>query len=79
MYKDDIVNPANYLEDKFPHNHGRNLAVVKTRKEDLRKLEEFVYTTRRKDPFKDIDPLLSKVDISKDVIYHGSSQIDVLQ
>jgi hypothetical protein len=49
----------------------------KTKKEDIRKLEEFVNTKRPADPFKDIDPLTQKVDISREDQYKGSSEMDI--
>lgn len=41
--------------------------ILKSNKEDIRQLEEFISTKRPKDPFKDLDPLTQKVDISANV------------
>lgn len=84
MYKeeeDDLrsnSNFSNFLEDKFKGKTTTNV-LQKTKKEDIRRLEEFISTRRPKDPFKDLDPLVSKVDIAPDTKYQGTSQNDVFQ
>jgi len=50
---------------------------MKTNKQDIRKLEEFVSTKTPLDPFRALNPLTHKVEISKDNVYHGTSQQDV--
>lgn len=42
-------------------------------------MEENIPNKKPKDPFKDLDPLTQKVDITKGVGYQGTSQNDVLQ
>jgi|TARA_B110001469_G_scaffold113386_1_gene116752 hypothetical protein len=44
----------NYLEKNF---QDANIPMLKTKKEDIRQLQEFVTTRRPKDPFKDLEPL----------------------
>jgi hypothetical protein len=51
--------------------------MMKTNKDDIRQLEEFISTKRPKDPFKDLDPLTQKVDISIGIPYKGTSQNDI--
>ena len=51
----------------------------KTKKDDIRQLQEFVTTKRPKDQFKELDPLKQKVDISSGLAYQGTSQNDVFQ
>ena len=56
MYKNDDPIEENYLEDKY--NKKDNIdTMMKTNKDDIRQLEEFISTKRPKDPFKDLDPL----------------------
>ena len=52
---------------------------MRTNKEDIRQLEEFISTKPPRDPFKDIDPLTQKVDISEGVHYHGTSYPDIYE
>lgn len=49
--------------------HEGDQTAVRTKKEDIRQLEEFISTKRPKDPFKDLDPLSSKVDITPKTKY----------
>ena len=81
IYKEDSEEMrSNYLEDQFvSHGHklGRIESILKTKKEDIRQLEEFINTKRPRDPFKDLDPLISKVDITGSVSYEGTSKNDV--
>jgi hypothetical protein len=53
--------------------------MLKTKKEDIRQLEEFISTKKPKDPFKDMDGLTQKVEIKKDVVYNGSSFGDIFE
>lgn len=53
--------------------------MLKTKKEDIRQLQEFVTTRRPKDPFKDLEPLKQKVDITKGLAYKGSSQNEIFE
>ena len=79
MFKDEDDLASNYLEDKYTGKEGNIGPLLKTKKEDIRQLEEFISTKRPKDPFKDLDPLVSKVDITPDIKYQGTSQNDVFQ
>jgi hypothetical protein len=47
--------------------------MMKTNKEDIRQLEEFISTKRPKDPFKELDPLIEKVAITPEAKYQGTS------
>lgn len=53
--------------------------MLKTKKEDIRQLQEFVTTRRPKDPFKDLEPLKQKVDITKGLAYVGTSQSEIFE
>ena len=80
IYKEDSEEMrSNYLEDQFKSHgkEGRIEPILKTNKQDLRQLEEFISTKRPRDPFKDLDPLVSKVDITVGVLYEGTSKNDV--
>lgn len=56
MYKEDDDLEENYLEEKYnQHEAVQNL--VKTKKEDIRQLQEFVTIKKPKDPFRDLEPL----------------------
>mgnify|MGYP001341088203 CR=1 FL=1 len=79
IYKDEDDLGSNYLEDKYTGKEGNIGPLLKTKKEDIRQLEEFISTKRPKDPFKDLDPLVSKVDITPELKYQGTSQNDVFQ
>jgi hypothetical protein len=67
MYKEDDDIEENYLEKNYTE-FNRN-PMLKTKKEDIRQLQEFVTTKRPKDPFKELEPLKQKVDISKGLYY----------
>ena len=77
IYKNEDPIEENYLEDKFKNRPDNINQMMKTNKEDIRQLEEFVSTKRPKDPFKDLDPLTQKVDISVGIPYKGTSQNDI--
>jgi hypothetical protein len=53
--------------------------MMRTKKEDIRQLEEFISTKKPKDPFKDMDPLTQKVNISADVHYQGTSANEIFE
>lgn len=53
--------------------------MLRTKKEDIRQLEEFISTKKPKDPFKDMDGLTQKVEIKKDVVYSGTSFGDIFE
>ena len=53
--------------------------MMRTKKEDIRQLEEFISTKKPKDPFKDMDGLTQKVEIKQDVVYHGTSLNDIFE
>ena len=67
MYKEDDIIEENYLEKNYT-DLNRN-TMLKTKKEDIRQLQEFVTTKRPKDPFKELEPLKQKVDITKGLLY----------
>ena len=68
----------NYLEDHYKNRKDNNITpIMRTNKDDIRQLEEFISTKRPKDPFKDLDPLTQKVDISVGIHYKGTSQNDI--
>ena len=69
IFKDEDDIDENYLEDKYTSGAGTNLDFQKTKREDIRQLEEFISTKRPKDPFKELDPLIEKVDINADAKY----------
>jgi len=77
IYKDEEDVNTTYLEDKYEPHQDTSTNFYKTKKEDIRQLEEFISTKRPKDPFKDLDPLTQKVDISSGLKYQGTSQNDV--
>lgn len=80
IFKEDDDKASNYLEDQFnPNKLERIEPILKTKKEDIRQLEEFIHTKRPKDPYKDLNPLTSKVDITPVLEYRGSSTNDVFQ
>ena len=80
LFKEDDENGSQYLLDLFTAGkEGRIEPMLKTKKEDIRQLEEFINTKRPKDPFKDLNPLISKVDITPVLEYRGSSMNDVFQ
>lgn len=78
LFKDDDQFESKYLKDQY---FGVNNIPLKTKKEDIRQLEEFVSTKRPDNPFEKgkIDDRYQKVDIQKDYKYQGTSQNDVLQ
>ena len=76
-FKDEEDIDENYLEDKYTAGGGGSLDFQKTKKEDIRQLEEFISTKRPKDPFKELDPLIEKVDINPEAKYQGTSQNEV--
>jgi hypothetical protein len=51
--------------------------MLKTKKEDIRQLEEFISTKKPKDPFKEMNALVEKVEIKKDIQYQGSSLSEI--
>jgi hypothetical protein len=53
--------------------------MMRTKKEDIRQLEEFISTKKPKDPFKDMDPLTQKVDIKPEVAYQGTSTNEIFE
>lgn len=73
MFKNEDPLEENYLEDKFKNKPDNLNLMMKTNKDDIRQLEEFISTKRPKDPFKDLDPLTQKVDISVGIPYKGTS------
>jgi hypothetical protein len=73
VFKDEEDIDENYMEDKYTGGGGANLDFAKTKKEDIRQLEEFISTKRPKDPFKELDPLIEKVDINPEAKYQGTS------
>lgn len=77
IYKNEDPIEENYLEDKFKNRPENINQMMKTNKDDIRQLEEFISTKRPKDPFKDLDPLTQKVDISIGIPYKGTSQNDI--
>lgn len=77
MFKNEDPLEENYLEDKFKNKPDNINSMMKTNKDDIRQLEEFISTKRPKDPFKDLDPLTQKVDISVGIPYKGTSQNDI--
>jgi hypothetical protein len=79
LYKDEDETGTNYLEDSLDMRKNPQHSNLKTKKEDIRQLEEFISTKRPIDPFKDLDPLTQKVDISTGLKYQCTSQNDVLQ
>lgn len=79
IFKEDAEGEQETFADNFMAKAEGANNMTKTKKEDIRQLEEFISTKRPKDPFKDLDPLSSKVDITPSVRYQGTSQNDVLQ
>lgn len=77
IYKNEDTIEENFLDDKFKNRQANMSNMMKTNKEDIRQLEEFISTKRPKDPFKDLDPLTQKVDISVGIPYKGTSQNDI--
>jgi len=73
VFKDEEDVDETYLEDKYTGGGGANIDFQKTKKEDIRQLEEFISTKRPKDPFKELDPLIEKVDINPEAKYQGTS------
>ena len=57
IYKNEDPLGENYLEDKYKNRAENITPIMKTNKDDIRQLEEFISTKRPKDPFKDLDPL----------------------
>lgn len=72
LYKEDDDLGENYLENQYANQETPG-NVMKTKKEDIRQLQEFVTTKRPKDPFKDLEPLKQKVNITKGLKYNGTS------
>ena len=72
-FKDGEDIGDTYLEEKYTGGAAGNLDFQKTKKEDIRQLEEFISTKRPKDPFKELDPLIEKVDINPEAKYQGTS------
>ena len=78
--EDNDIKAIDNLENQFVL--GTDVRIepfLKTKKEDIRQLEEFINTKRPKDPFKDLNPLISKVGITPVLEYRGSSMNDVFQ
>jgi hypothetical protein len=75
FYKEDEEEEQN----SFTREDKDNLPPIlrKNKKDDIRQLQEFITTKRPKDPFKDLDPLTQKVDISKELAYNGTSANDI--
>lgn len=76
LYKEDDNIAENFLEANYVDQQG---PMLKTKKEDIRQLQEFVTTKRPKDPFKDLEPLKQKVDITKGLKYLGTSQNEIFE
>ena len=57
MYKEDEILENGYLRDKYPDSRQEVDGMMRTKKEDIRQLEEFISTKKPKDPFKDMDGL----------------------
>lgn len=53
MYKEDEVD----LRDQYQSRANEREGMLRTKKEDIRQLEEFISTKKPKDPFKDMDGL----------------------
>lgn len=81
MYKEDEGLDQGYLQDQYSRTNGTGGfdKMMKTKKEDIRQLEEFISTKKPKDPFKDMDPLTHKVDIKPEVAYQGTSQGEIFE
>jgi hypothetical protein len=81
MYKEDEGLEQGYLQDQYSRATGTGGfdKMMKTKKEDIRQLEEFISTKKPKDPFKDMDPLTHKVDIKPEVSYQGTSQGEIFE
>jgi hypothetical protein len=75
MYKEDEVD----LRDQYQGPSQQREGMLRTKKEDIRQLEEFISTKKPKDPFKDMDGLQQKVEIKKDIVYHGTSFSDIFE
>jgi hypothetical protein len=75
-YKEDSID-ENYLEDMFEKTETQKVSLSNINKSEIRQLEEFVSTKKPLDPFRDLNPLTHKVEISKDQMYIGTSQQDV--
>lgn len=73
LYQEDEEIDDNYLEDKYKSKNSFGGGAFKTRKEDIRQLEEFVSTKSPKDPFKGLNPLTEKVSITGGLAYYGTS------
>ena len=67
MYKEDDELGGDYLANQYDNEMQAN--ALKTKKEDIRQLQEFVTIKRPKDPFKDLEPLKQKVNITKGLVY----------
>lgn len=79
MYKEDEMLENGYLRDQYPGKPNDMDGMLRTKKEDIRQLEEFISTKKPKDPFKDMDGLTQKVEIKQDVVYHGASLVDIFE
>jgi len=77
FFKEDEQHEDSF-EEIAPNDESPIFKRGKQNKEDIRNLGEFITTKRPKDPFKDLDPLTQKVDISEGLAYSGTSQNDVL-
>jgi hypothetical protein len=58
LYKEDDQLETGYLQDQYSKTGTSGMdKLMRTKKEDIRQLEEFISTKKPKDPFKDMDPL----------------------
>ena len=79
MYKEDENLDSSHLQDQFPKHGNEFDRMLKTKKEDIRQLEEFISTKKPKDPFKEMNALIEKVEIKKGVNYHGTSLGEIFE
>lgn len=79
MYKEDEALEQTHLQDQFPKNGNEFDRMLKTKKEDIRQLEEFISTKKPKDPFKEMNALVEKVEIKKGVQYQGASVGEIFE
>jgi hypothetical protein len=74
-YKEDDKNNSFIREDKDVVDPVLKANIDK--KEEFLDFKELINTKRPKDPFKDLNPLTQKVDITAEKVYQGTSQNDV--
>lgn len=79
MYKEDESLDQTHLQDQFPKHGNEFDRMLKTKKEDIRQLEEFISTKKPKDPFKEMNALVEKVEIKKGVNYQGASVGEIFE